>query len=125
VTVINGEFRRIKRKSRRKSSLDGNTIEPQVEYDFSGDVNQNTDTTKPLGVQWWEYTHQAELQTENVALTGHNNPTILNDNVFYRAENAVRDTVDTAAQTVGNIFKTGGSILIIGAILLIFLEARK
>ena len=131
--VIDGEFRRVARK-RKAMPLGAATAapssgEPQLVDDgFGGYTYVYPDgqtaapapTLKiPIGVQAWEYLHQGEVQTENVIITGTNNPHAMDQNIFYQMEQDTRAGVDAAVNAAQKVLNTGTSWLTIAAVVFV------
>jgi len=102
-TVIDGEFRRVARK--RKAMPLGAVAPAAIDI--------------PIGVQAWEYLHQGEVQTENVIITGTNNPRAMDNNVFYQMEQDTRQGVDVAVAAAQKVLDSGTSWLTIAAVMFV------
>jgi len=124
--VIEGKFRRVKRQrgeappAPAAEGLGGVAYTYDVDgqpvlYDIPDPV-PGAPPKIPLGVQAWEYLHQSEVQTENVILTGTNNPGSMQENVFYQIENDIRGGVDAAAAAAQKVLDTGSQWAIWAAV---------
>lgn len=117
--IIEGKFRRVKRrakaKSENESQLNGWFDNPQPWQ--TPPFNPATDV--PIGVQAWEYLNQDKVQQESVAITGHNNPNALDNNVFKQIEDDVRGGADAAAAAAQKVLNTGSGWLTIAAIVFV------
>lgn len=144
--VIEGDFQRLnstKAKRKRKGrtqNLKGETmpfvvrqyVSPDntdlwtVEYSDGTVITAPFDSSSgiPIGVQFWEYTHQEQVQDENVHITGTNNPHAMDDNAFYNTEWSVRDGVETVLEKVAELTKTGGGLLILGLVAYFIVTSR-
>lgn len=125
MATINGEYRRM-RKSARKGVRNGAVELDTPAQKLSGlsDVFSNPES---LGAQAWEYLNQDQVQAENVAITGTNDPNAMANNTFYQMEQTAAggaDAAAAAAQATLNAAKSAVSTtlpyLLIGAVVLLF-----
>ena len=100
--VIDGEFRRV---ARRRKAMPLGSVSAAIDI--------------PIGVQAWEYLHQGEVQTENVIITGTNNPRAMDDNIFYQMEQDTRQGVDVAVAAAQKVLDSGTSWLTIAAVVFV------